>query len=250
MNPIRAEIQNIEAMVSGILGIEYWLSDRFSVDHPPRVMASQGKELLFGAIECFLADRLAEGGQVLSRAEEFLRLAVERTTGDDLRYEHADSAFHLDLCCWLAGPSSPQPDLSRAIQIRLDRLVARRGSVLLEDMDDLLPVLLDAGDGETCIREYERGRGRFQSVTGRHGEARMAYLLAVWQRDGVMPEELAGQIDKFLRHHVPEMLGHGFYSTYARWVKLLERPEPGPPAQRALREVVLRLAAGSASVDR
>jgi hypothetical protein len=129
------------------------------------------------------------------------------------------------------------------VQIRRDWLAARRGSALLGVMDYLLPVLLDAGDGETCIREYERGRGRFQSVTGRHGEARMAYLLAVWQRDGVMPEELAGQIEKFLRHHVPEMMGHGFYSTYARWIKLLEQPQSGPPAQRALREVALRLVA-------
>jgi hypothetical protein len=46
-----------------------------------------------------------------------------------------------------------------------------------------------------------------------------------------------------MRHHVPEMMGHGFYSTYARWIKLLEQPQSGPPAQRALREVALRLVA-------
>ena len=240
MKDLRSILDKFETLVDSEVGVRRWLSDRYSIELSPGVVAMQGEALLFGAIKCFLADKPIEGAQVLARGEEFLRLAIERTTGDDLRYKHADSAFHLDLCCWLAGPSSPRPDLSRAIQIRRDWLAARRGSVLLGDMDDLLPVLMDAGDGETCIREYERGRGRFQSVTGRHGEARMAYLLAVWQRDGVMPEELAGQIDKFLHHYVPEMLGHGFYSTYARWIKLLERPESGPPAQRALREVVLR----------
>ena len=190
-----------------------------------RALEGCGVSILDCCLQCFLVGLFDFGNELLPKAQEFFRAAVD--SGEiPRRYQHGGTEQirfkNFALCNWLLNGRNDLQHLKESVRWA-EVGFAEHGDDDAPDVQLSLAPYLEAEEYEVLIARFEHAKlkppKRMSSI---RSEGTMAYVLAKYRLGASYTESDAqAALNAFLKRCVPAWLGHqGNYRAVARWMKI------------------------------
>jgi hypothetical protein len=206
-------------------GIPHARESQFAEALELKALAGFGHSILLTGLECFLLGKFEVGRELASKAENFLRAAIEHK---EIPRQYARGGTEANR---LVGFARCHWFLSKQHDLKSLKEAVRWKEIWFEDLGEswktevqlTLPFYLEAEEYETLFHRFEQGKlTPPKKLRNIKGEGTMSYVLAR-HRLGLeySADEVKAALDSFFKRNMrSEWLNRGLFTSVATWMKI------------------------------